>query len=162
MAEPAPEITADALQRRSTRIIRAVPLTVTGVDALGRSFEERTSTSIVSCHGGRYQSRHYVTRREWVTLEVQLPCPEFGCTRRRVRGRILWIQRPRAVRELFQFGVELEVRGNFWGITCCPPDWFPFPDDAEPAARTVEGRTSQLEPCTTLGSESSSDAPPSL
>ena len=31
-------------KRRSTRIVQAVPLVVTGVDALGRPFAERTST----------------------------------------------------------------------------------------------------------------------
>jgi hypothetical protein len=181
MADTPTDITTNALKRRSTRIVRAVPLTVTGVDALGRSFEERTCTSIVSCHGGRYQSKHYVRRSEWVTLEVI--CPESARAERRARGRVTWIQRPRAVREPFQFGVELEVAGNFWGIACCPPDWFPFPEGAGPkappaemvpegtspeqsatwpgpaTARTVEGRTSQLGPCTTMGSESSSGAP---
>ena len=61
----------------------------------------------------------------WVTLEV--PHPEQGRPPRQVRARVMWIQRPRTVRELFQVGVELEVAGNFWGIAFCPPDWFPFP-----------------------------------
>jgi hypothetical protein len=181
MAGPATYITTDALKRRSTRIVRAVALTVTGVDALGRSFAERTCTSIVSCHGGRYQSKHYVSRSEWVTLEVL--CPESARAGRRVRGRVTWIQRPRAAHEPFQFGVELEVSGNFWGIACCPPDWFPFPEGAGPkaplaemvpesmspeqsatwpgaaTARTGEGRTSQLGSGATMGSESSGGAP---
>ena len=33
-------------KRRSTRIVQAVPLAVTGVDALGRPFTERASTLI--------------------------------------------------------------------------------------------------------------------
>jgi hypothetical protein len=181
MADPSTNITTDARKRRSTRIVRAVALTVTGVDALGRSFVERTCTSIVSCHGGRYQSKHYVRRSEWVTLEVR--CPESAGAGRRVRGRVAWIQRPRAAGEPFRFGVELEVSGNFWGIASCPQDWFPFPEGAGPktppaevvpestspeqsatwrgaaTARTGEGRTSQLGPGTTMGSESSGDAP---
>ena len=113
-------------KRRSGRIVQAVPLTVTGVDALGRPFQERTSTLLVSCHGCRYQSKHYVLKNMWVTLEV--PHPETGRDPRQVRGRVTWIQRPRTVRELFQIGVELEIPGNVWGIAFPPPDWFPFPE----------------------------------
>ncbi len=126
MADAAPNTKTEALKRRSERIVQAVPLTVTGVDALGRPFEERTSTFIINCHGCRYQSKHYVLKNMWVTLEV--PHPEQGQAPRTVRARVMWIQRPRTVRELFHVGVELEVPGNLWGIAFAPPDWFPFPD----------------------------------
>jgi hypothetical protein len=39
---------ADGLKRRTKRIIQAVPVTVTGVDALGRPFQERTSTLTIN------------------------------------------------------------------------------------------------------------------
>src|SRR6516225_567533 len=87
-------------KRRSTRIVQAVPLVVTGVDALGRPFVERTSSLIINCHGARYQSKHYVLKNMWVTLEI--PHPETGQAARSVRGRVAWIQRPRTVRQLFQ------------------------------------------------------------
>ena len=116
----------EAQKRRTTRIVQAVPLTVTGVDALGRPFQERTSTLIINCHGARYQSKHYVLKNMWVTLEV--PHNEPGHPARSVRGRVTWIQRPRTVRELFQIGIELEVAGNVWGIAFPPGDWFPFPE----------------------------------
>jgi hypothetical protein len=116
----------EAQKRRTTRIVQAVPLTVTGVDALGRPFQERTSSLIINCHGARYQSKHYVLKNMWVTLEV--PHSEPGHPARTVRGRVTWIQRPRTVRELFQVGVELEVSGNVWGIAFPPGDWFPFPE----------------------------------
>jgi hypothetical protein len=119
-----PEI--ESQKRRSTRIVQAVPLTVTGVDALGRPFQERTSTLIINCHGCRYQSKHYVLKNMWVTFEV--PHNETGREARTVRARVTWIQRPRTVRELFQIGVELEVPGNVWGIAFPPADWFPFPE----------------------------------
>jgi hypothetical protein len=136
MLEPAQTRDPEARKRRSTRISQAVPLSVTGVDALGRPFQERTSTLIVNCHGCRYQSKHYVLKNMWVTLEV--PHPEAGRPARVVRARVTWIQRPRTVRELFQIGVELEIPGNFWGIAFPPPDWFPFPDSvaAESAAES--------------------------
>src|SRR6267142_1451052 len=87
-------------KRRSTRIVQAVPLVVTGVDALGRPFVERTSSLIINCHGCRYQSKHYVLKNMWVTMEV--PHQESRQPPRTVRGRVAWIQRPRTVRQLFQ------------------------------------------------------------
>ena len=117
---------AELRKRRSTRIVQAVPLVVTGVDALGRPFVERTSSLILNCHGCRYQSKHYVLKNMWVTLEI--PHPETGQPPRGVRGRVAWIQRPRTVRQLFQFALELEVSGNVWGIAFPPEDWFAFPD----------------------------------
>ncbi len=118
--------------RRTTRIVQSVPVTVTGVDALGQPFHEHTSTLIINCHGCKYQSKHYVLKNTWVTLEVAHP--EAGRSPRRVRAKILWIQRPRTVQELFQVGAELETIGNFWGIAFPPEDWFPYPEPESPAA----------------------------
>src|SRR5277367_5233832 len=70
VAESATHNDPELRRRRSTRIVQAVPLTVTGVDALGRPFTERTSTLIINCHGCRYQSKHYVLKNMWVTLEI--------------------------------------------------------------------------------------------
>ena len=114
-------------KRRSTRIVQAVPLVVTGVDALGRPFAERTSTLIINCHGCRYQSKHYVLKNMWVNLEV--PHSEPGHAPLRVRGKVAWIQRPRTVRQLFQVALELEAPGNVWGIGFPPEDWFAFPEE---------------------------------
>src|SRR6202171_5992328 len=113
-------------KRRSTRIVQAVPLSVAGVDALGRPFTERTSSLIINCHGCRYQSKHYVLKNMWVTLEI--PHPESEHPPRTVRGRVAWIQRPRTVRQLFQVALELEQPGNAWGIAFPPEDWFPLPE----------------------------------
>lgn len=129
MNESAVNASSDLRKRRSTRIVQAVPLNVTGVDALGRPFHERTSTLIINCHGCRYQSKHYVLKNMWVNLEV--PHPEPGQSPRRVRGKVAWIQRPRTVRQLFQVALELETAGNAWGIAFPPEDWFAFPPEGE-------------------------------
>jgi hypothetical protein len=136
MSEPVAHQNEELRKRRSTRIMQAVPLAVTGVDALGRPFTERTSTLIINCHGCRYQSKHYVLKNMWVTLEV--PHPETGQPPRSVRGRVAWIQRPRTVRQLFQVALELEVPGNTWGIAFPPPDWF-APSEAGRAANAYSG-----------------------
>jgi len=122
MSETVAHQNEELRKRRSTRIMQAVPFAVTGVDALGRPFTERTSTLIINCHGCRYQSKHYVLKNMWVTLEV--PNAEAGQPPRAVRGRVAWIQRPRTVRQLFQVALELETPGNTWGIAFPPPDWF--------------------------------------
>jgi hypothetical protein len=142
MTEGALNASAELRKRRSTRIVQAVPLNVTGVDALGRPFTERTSTLIINCHGCRYQSKHYVLKNMWVNLEV--PSPEPGHAPRRVRGKVAWIQRPRTVRQLFQVALELEQPGNAWGIAFPPEDWFTFPEDATAAA--TGGVPSELPP----------------
>jgi len=126
VSESANNANAELRKRRSTRIVQAVPLVVTGVDALGRPFVERTSSLIINCHGCRYQSKHYVLKNMWVTMEV--PHPETGHPPRTVRGRVAWIQRPRTVRQLFQVALELEVSGNVWGIAFPPEDWSAFPE----------------------------------
>jgi hypothetical protein len=129
-------------KRRSTRIVQAVPITVTGVDALGQPFKERTTTVMVNCHGCKYQSKHYVPKNSTVTLEISRPEP--GKAPRKLVGRVIWVQRPRAVRELFQIGLEFEVAGNVWGIAFPPDDWFPAPgDEPQPAAETP---TPELKP----------------
>lgn len=127
--EGAANTSTELRKRRSTRIVQAVPLQVTGVDALGRPFAERTSTLIINCHGCRYQSKHYVLKNMWVNLEI--PHPEQGHAPRRVRGKVAWIQRPRTVRQLFQVALELEDAGNAWGIAFPPDDWFAFPEESK-------------------------------
>jgi hypothetical protein len=134
VSEAAANESTELRKRRSTRIVQAVPLVVTGVDALGRPFVERTSSLIINCHGCRYQSKHYVLKNMWVTMEI--PHPETAQPPRTVRGRVAWIQRPRTVRQLFQVALELEVSGNVWGIAFPPEDWVAFPDVAQAVTRT--------------------------
>src|SRR6266853_377154 len=145
VSESANNASAELRKRRSTRIVQAVPLVVTGVDALGRPFVERTSSLIINCHGCRYQSKHYVLKNMWVTMEI--PHPESGQLPRTVRGRVAWIQRPRTVRQLFQVALELEVSGTAWGIAFPPEDWTAFPDLTHVAMKLdASPETSQLPP----------------
>ncbi|MGC1686874.1 MAG: hypothetical protein WA734_14705 [Candidatus Acidiferrales bacterium] len=129
-------------KRRSTRVVQAVPIIVSGADALGQSFKERTSTVMVNCHGCKYQSKHYVPKNSRVSLEI--PRQEVSAPMFVVRGRVVWVQRPRTVRELFQIGVEFEIAGNYWGIAFPPEDWYTGAtgltgDIPAPAVRTPIG-----------------------
>ena len=107
-------------RRRSTRIVRTISLTVRGVDLLSQPFEERTSTLSFNTHGCKYPSKHHLPKNSWITLEI--PGRE-GAERRRVRARVVWIQKPHSVRELFQIAVELEAPGNIWSLDAPPGDW---------------------------------------
>ncbi len=144
VSEGANNASAELRKRRSTRIVQAVPLVVTGVDALGRPFIERTSSLIINCHGCRYQSKHYVLKNMWVTMEI--PHQETGQPPRKVRGRVAWIQRPRTVRQLFQVALELEVSGNVWGIGFPPEDWTAFPEAGQIVMKLDAPEASQTPP----------------
>ena len=156
-----PEDEAGAQRRRSTRVVQAIPLTVTGEDALGQAFRERTSTLLINCHGCRYQSKHYVPKNSFINMEV--PHPDPNRKPRNVRARITWIQRPRTVRELFQVGAELEVPGNCWGVAFPPEDWFPWPEEDDPeVASSVAGETEAAAQRTPTAPPVASSTAPSI
>ena len=123
-------------KRRSTRIVQAVPITVAGADALGQPFKERTSTVMVSCHGCKYHSKHYVPKHSVVELEI--PRTEASLPPRTVKGQVIWVQRPRTVRELFQIGIEFDAAGNVWGIAFPPDDWAAAIAASEESAAAVK------------------------
>lgn len=113
-------------KRRSTRVVQAVPIIVVGTDALGQPFRESTSTMMVDCYGCKFQSQNYVPKNSMVTVEI-FHAP--GWDRRVVRGKVVWVQRPRTHRENYQIAIEMDVPGNVWGLAPGPADWFPHPDD---------------------------------
>ena len=130
MADPLQSQDPGTQKRRSTRIVQAVPIIVTGVDALGQPFKERTTTVMINCHGCKYQSKHYVPKNSSITIDI--PRADRNLPPRTAQGRVVWVQRPRTVRELFQIGMEFEVAGNIWAMAFPPEDWFPYPDDEQP------------------------------
>lgn len=115
-----------AEKRRSTRVVRAVPIIVVGTDALGQTFRESTSTIVVDCYGCKFHSENYIPKHSSVTVEI-FHAP--GWDRRVIRGRVVWLQRPRSHREKYQVAIEMEVPGNVWGVSPPPSDWFPHPND---------------------------------
>ena len=128
-ASLAPSDERGAENRRSTRVIHAVPITIRGVDALGQKFEEFTSTVTVNCNGCKYESKHYVPKGSTITIEIG--ARQRGSGSRLFPARVVWVQRPRTYREVFHIALEFEVPGNVWDIKSPPKDWFPHPDDEE-------------------------------
>jgi len=118
-----------AENRRSTRVIYNVPVTIRARDALGQSFEELTSTVTVNCNGCKYESKHYVPKGSSLTVEIG--ARQRGSGSRLFPARVVWVQRPRTYREVFHIAVEFEVPGNVWDMESPPKDWFPHPDDEE-------------------------------
>jgi hypothetical protein len=116
-------------KRRSTRMVLALPIKVRGVDALHETFVEQTRTVMVSCHGCKYQSRHYVPKGSVVTLEV--PRGDPGRTVRTLDATVIWIQRPTNAHGMLHIGVNFEIAGNVWDIPMPPEDWFPPPGEEE-------------------------------
>ena len=116
-------------QRRSTRIVRAFPITVRGVDALHEPFTEHTNTVMVSCHGCKYQSKHYVPRGS--VIEVEIARSQRDAPPRKVPAKVIWVQRPRNAKDILHVGLDFEVAGNVWDIPAPPRDWFPVPGEAE-------------------------------
>lgn len=105
-------------RRRSERVSKSLTVIVRGADLLGEPFEERTSTVSVNLHGCRYSSRHHLSKNSWVTLELAR-----GGEFHSLRARVASVQRPQAIRDLFQVAVELESPANIWGIESPPADW---------------------------------------
>lgn len=128
-----------AEKRRSARLLHSVPIIVTGTDALGQSFRETTATVMVSCTGCKYKSTHYVPKSSELTVEINRAT--YPKSRRILKARVVWVQRPSNYRDHFHIAVEFDVPGNVWGITLPPENWFPHPEDIEleiPVTEPVE------------------------
>ncbi len=115
---------AHAQTRRSSRIEKAVPLAVQGVDAFRAPYREEVTTVTISCHGCTYQMKHEVLPGETVILDVgQRP---KGHSEWSSRARVKWIQKLNTAADpAYDVAVEFETAGNIWGIPSPPEDWFP-------------------------------------
>src|SRR5271170_1190288 len=123
--------------RRSTRVEESVPITVKGVDVERGPYCELVSTSSISCHGCKYESKYEVVDNSVVILELNGSKPGAAATT--TRGRVKWSKRPPYPGALFQTAIEFDVPGNVWGIQKAPGDWFPF--DAKKAAELESSKS---------------------
>jgi hypothetical protein len=123
--------------RRSTRLEETVPITVKGVDVERGPYCEPVSTSSISCHGCKYESKYEVVDNSVVILELNGAKPGAAATT--TRGRVKWSKRPPYPGALFQTAIEFDVPGNVWGIKKAPGDWFPF--DAKKAAELESAKS---------------------
>jgi hypothetical protein len=128
-------------KRRSSRIEKAVPLAVQGVDAFRAPYREEVTTATISCHGCTYQMKHEVLPGEMVVLDIgQLAKGNSECSS---RARVKWIQKLNAAADpAYDVAVEFEIAGNIWGIPSPPEDWFPA--QGSKAAEPNPGRELRL------------------
>jgi hypothetical protein len=124
--------------RRSTRVNRAIPVVIAGVDSFRGPYQEEVSTIAVSCHGCRYESKYEVLPEACVLLQLSPKTPNTKPIS--TRGRVKWTKRPPESGGLFQTAIELEPPGNIWGIDPPPTDWLPFN-----APRTFDTDTSKAK-----------------
>jgi curved DNA-binding protein CbpA len=109
------------LRRRSTRVQQAMPLTVSGTDALNNTFEEQTGTVSINCHGCRFFSRHHLVKDDWLAIEI--PALNTQDIAQNLQARVAWAEKSGWMKEMFQVGVEFETPGNVWGLADPPEDW---------------------------------------
>lgn len=118
--------------RRSTRIFRIVPVTISSRNGEADSFLESTSTLAMNCHGCLYRSQNEYQPGSWVTLEVL--AQQADGKPRSVRAQVRFIRPSRNPSEPYHVGVELQTPANVWGIPVPPEDWLRFPGAASAAA----------------------------
>ena len=111
-------------KRRSSRIEKALPLAVQGVDAFRAPYREEVTTSTISCHGCTYQMKHEVLPGEIVILDMgQFANGYSECSR---RARVKWIRKLNTAADpAYDVAVEFETAGNIWDLPSPPEDWFP-------------------------------------
>jgi hypothetical protein len=109
--------------RRSTRVDRAIPVTVMGIDSWRGPYREQVSTITISAHGCKYESKYQVTSDSLVILELNGTNPTDPPLS--ARGRVKWMKRPDNG-EMFQTAIELEEPGNIWGLQEPPKDWLRY------------------------------------
>ena len=109
-------------KRRSSRIEKAIPLAVQGVDVSRAPFREEVTTVIISCHGCSYQMKHEVLPGSLVVLEVGQRAN--GSSEGPARARVKWVEKLATQTDApYGIAVEFENAGNIWGISSPPEDW---------------------------------------
>ena len=108
--------TAETAGRRSTRISIAIPLTISGEDAAGIKFKEKSRTIIINKHGAKMSTYHNLTLGADLTVENQL----LG---RSAQATVVWLGDKRTPRGPMEIGIQLSEAQNLWGIELPPEDW---------------------------------------
>lgn len=102
-------------QRRSQRILLAVPVCVSGKRADGTAFVEHASTLIVNASGGLVGLKEAVLVAQTLSLKNENTDAEISCA-------VVNIERQAS--GLHEVGVEFSGEDqNFWRVNFPPTDW---------------------------------------
>jgi hypothetical protein len=104
------------LDRRSTRLAIAIPVTVSGTDAEGKAFSENVRTVVINKHGGKIA----ITTPLAMGATVQI---ENHAMRAAAKANVVWVGDAAPAGELRQVGLQLTEAQNVWGIAFPPDDW---------------------------------------
>ena len=131
---------AYAQKRRSSRIEKAIPLAVQGVDSSRAPFREDVITLSISCHGCSCQMRHEVLPGAMLVLDMGQGAK--GYSEWPARARVKWIEKLHTYSDpAYGVAVEFESAGNIWGIPSPPEDWLSVraskPEEAPNPAREL-------------------------
>jgi len=105
-----------AANRRSTRVDYVCPIILSGWEAAGKVFREKTETSVVNLHGCRLRTTYQVL----VGMLVVLECPKTGMSEKAICVRV-W--EPPPGETAHDIAVQLLKPQNLWGIERPPADW---------------------------------------
>jgi hypothetical protein len=126
-----------ANQRRSQRILLAVPLSVSGRHADGTAFVEHASTLIVNASGDLIALKQLVSVAQTLSLKNENTDGEISCA-------VVNVQ-PEA-NGLHEVGIEFRGEDqNFWRVNFPPSDW---------TSRSPEAKRHEHEPQTTAARDS--------
>jgi hypothetical protein len=111
-------MTADtqANRRRSTRLTIAIPVFISGTDASGKEFREKTHTIVVNKHGAKIVTAHRLA----VGAQIMVENPAMGGAAKAV---VLSLGVPSGPGGLPELIVQLFEARNIWGIEFPPADW---------------------------------------
>ncbi len=93
----------------------ALPITLSGKDANGVEFKEKTRTIVIDKFGGKIATKFVLS----LGSEMTLHNPIAGQT---ARIRVVWVGEKRTAEEPYEIGVELMGSQNIWGIAFPPYD----------------------------------------
>ncbi len=129
---------ASANQRRSQRVLLAVPLLVSGKRSNDAAFSERTTTLIVNAHGALLLLHEGVMAGQVLTLKNLATTEEIVCT-------VVDIN-PGATGTP-EIGIEFaHPCARFWRVSFPPTDWSPKSPEAK---RLTQSRTPATVAATT-------------
>lgn len=103
-------------RRRSTRVEYVTPVILTGRDASGQVFREKTETSMVNLHGAKLKTSHPIL----VGMQVGIEVPLTGKSGKAICVRV---EKPTDGEGKAEIAVQLVQPENIWGLQDVPADW---------------------------------------
>ena len=110
-------------QRRSQRILLSIPIVVSGRQANGSAFSERTKTQVVNAHGAAIQLRIPVLSGQELRIKNVATNEEITCTVADINP---------GSTDVPEVGIAFaKACPSFWRVAFPPEDWSPHSPEAK-------------------------------